>query len=232
MLTGRLERLAGQHGLDHRRGQLARLPGLEVLGTRQPGVDVRHVFRLVLLTPGDRAERDVVGRTPPRLGVRAKETNSAMCRSPAAGKRAPAVEQGELEHVALGEVELGELLGLGPSRMRGQRLQAADLFDAARGACRTRPRRRPRAPSARGSGSRPSTDAETASTGCPKAMARSMQKLPTSWQSPTVLILVSRHTERVRVVMGFVMLKSQASGQPSSMPCRCRPGRGCCAGPG
>ncbi len=49
------------------------------------------------------------------------------------------------------------------------------------------------------------------------AMARSMQKLPTSWQSPTALIPVSRHTARVRAVIGFVMLKSQASGQWSSM---------------
>ena len=30
-------------------------------------------------------------------------------------------------------------------------------------------------------------------------------------------MLVSRHTERVRVVIGLVMLSSQASGQSSSM---------------
>ena len=63
----------------------------------------------------------------------------------------------------------------------------------------------------------PVTEAETASSGRPTAMARSMQKLPTSWQSPTVLIPVSRHTARVRAVIGFVMLKSHASGQRSSM---------------
>ncbi len=63
----------------------------------------------------------------------------------------------------------------------------------------------------------PVTEAETASSGRPMAMARSMQKLPTSWQSPTVLIPVSRHTARVRAVIGFVMLKSHASGQRSSM---------------
>ena len=44
-----------------------------------------------------------------------------------------------------------------------------------------------------------------------------MQKLPTSWQRPTVLMLVSRHTARVNAVIGLVMLKSQASGQCSSM---------------
>ena len=57
----------------------------------------------------------------------------------------------------------------------------------------------------------PVTDAETASKGRPQAMARSMQKLPTSWQRPTVLMEVSRHTARVRQVMGLVMLKSHAS---------------------
>ena len=63
----------------------------------------------------------------------------------------------------------------------------------------------------------PVTDAETASKGFPRAMARSIQKLPTSWHSPTVLMEVSRHTERVRQVIGFVMLKSQASGHRSSI---------------
>ena len=63
----------------------------------------------------------------------------------------------------------------------------------------------------------PVTDGCTASQGLPRAMARSMVKLPTSWQRPTVLMEVSRQTERVRQVIGLVMLKSQASGQCSSM---------------
>ena len=41
----------------------------------------------------------------------------------------PAVEQGELEEVTLGEVELGERLGLGSARVGGQRVEAPDLLD-------------------------------------------------------------------------------------------------------
>ena len=44
------------------------------------------------------------------------------------------------------------------------------------------------------------------------AMARSNWKLPTSWHRPTVLIDVSRQTDRVSTVMGFVMLSNHASG--------------------
>ena len=63
----------------------------------------------------------------------------------------------------------------------------------------------------------PMITGRTAVWGFPKAMARSMQKPPTSWQRPTVLTRVSRQTVRVSVVMGLVMLRSQASGQRSSM---------------
>src|SRR5271155_1192490 len=62
------EGLPREHGLDHGRRQLARLPGLQVLGAGQPGVDVGDVVRLVLLAPGNRTERNVVGRTPLGLG--------------------------------------------------------------------------------------------------------------------------------------------------------------------
>ena len=48
--------------------------------------------------------------------------------------------------------------------------------------------------------------------GLRKAMARSMQNPPTSWQRPTVLTRVSRQTVRVSVVMGLVMLSSQRVG--------------------
>ena len=40
---------------------------------------------------------------------------------------------------------------------------------------------------------------------------------PPRGRGPTVLMLVSRHTARVNAVMGLVMLKSQASGQRSSI---------------
>ena len=45
-------------------GQLARLPGLELLGPGQPGVDVGDVPVLVLLPPGDGGELDVVVADP------------------------------------------------------------------------------------------------------------------------------------------------------------------------
>ena len=63
----------------------------------------------------------------------------------------------------------------------------------------------------------PITVGEMAVWGFPKAMARSMQKWPTSWHRPTVLIPVSRHTDRVRAVIGLVMFSIQASAQHSSM---------------
>ena len=63
----------------------------------------------------------------------------------------------------------------------------------------------------------PTTVGRSASAGLPRAMARSMHQLPTSWQRPTVLTEVSRQIERVRVVIGLVMLSSQASGQICSM---------------
>ncbi len=58
----------------------------------------------------------------------------------------------------------------------------------------------------------PSITGRRAVWGLRKAMARSMQKPPTSWQRPTVLMRVSRQTVRVSVVMGLVMLSIQASG--------------------
>ena len=48
-------------------------------------------------------------------------------------------------------------------------------------------------------------------------MARSIDQLPTSWHSPTALIEVWRQMDRVRQVIGLVMLSNQASGQTLSM---------------
>ncbi len=76
----------------------------------------------------------------------------------------------------------------------------------------------------------PVIDGETASNGRPNAMARSMQKLPTSWQRPTVRMLVTRETDLIKVVIGLVMLKSQASGQCSSMALPMPTSTGYCAG--
>ena len=124
-----LEGLAREHGLDHGRRQLARLPGLQVLGAGQPGVDVGDVVRLVLLAPRNRAELNVVGRAPVGLGREGERDE--LGNVPVAGRRegAPALEQRQLEEVPLGEVELGERLGLRAPRVRGQRRQAADLLD-------------------------------------------------------------------------------------------------------
>jgi hypothetical protein len=63
----------------------------------------------------------------------------------------------------------------------------------------------------------PATVGDTASAGLPRAMARSIDQLPTSWQRPTALIEVWRHTARVRQVIGLVMLSNQASGQTLPM---------------
>ena len=126
-----LERLAGQHGLNHGRGQLARLPRLQVLGSGQPGIDVGHVVGLVLLAPRDRAERDVVPRTPLGLGCEREGHELGDVAVPGGGEGAPTVEQRELEEVALGEIALGELLRLWTSGHEAQRLEPADLLDQA-----------------------------------------------------------------------------------------------------
>jgi hypothetical protein len=82
-----------------------------------------------LLAPGDRAQPDVVRRAPFGLG-RERERHElgdmpvARCR-----ERAPAVQQGQLEEVTLGEIALGELLGLRPARRRSQGLEPSDLVD-------------------------------------------------------------------------------------------------------
>ena len=41
----------------------------------------------------------------------------------------PTVEQGQLEEVPLGEVELGERLGLGPTRVGSQGVESPDFLD-------------------------------------------------------------------------------------------------------
>ena len=97
----------------------------------QPGVDVGDVLRLVLLAPRNRAELNVVGRPP--LGLGREGERDELGNVAVAGRRegAPALEQRQLEEVPLGEVELGELVGLGAPGVRGQGGQAADLVDQA-----------------------------------------------------------------------------------------------------
>ena len=149
-------------------------------------------------------------------GVRANGTNSAMCRSPAAGKVPQRSSSVSLNRWRCAKSSLENFSASGrPS-------YGASESSPPTSSTSLRRTSNPSSPStssdvSTGKWLTPVTDAATASPGRPSAMARSMQKLPTSWQSPTVLMLVSRLTARVRVVIGLVMLKSQASGQHSSM---------------
>ncbi len=149
-------------------------------------------------------------------GVRANETNSAMCRSPAAGKVPQRSSKVSLKKWRSAKSRLENFSASGRSG-DGRRESRPPTSSTS-----LRSTSNPSAPStssavSTGKWLMPVTEHVTASNGLPQAMARSMQKFPTSWHSPTVLISVSRHTARVRQVIGLVMLNIHASGQCSSI---------------
>ena len=114
------------------RGQLAGLPGLQVLGAGQPGVDVGDVAGLVLLALGDRGQLDVVVRPPARLGREHRRDELGDVAVTGRGKAPQRSSSVSLSRWRCGEVQLGEGLGLGPARGTGPAPRAPDLLDQAR----------------------------------------------------------------------------------------------------
>ncbi len=148
--------------------------------------------------------------------VSAQGTNSAICRSPAAGS-APHISRKVRESTWRRTKSRRENGSASDWPGWGTNASSPPASD-------TIPERtaKPSSPSTRSSVTTgrwltPATVASTASAGRPSAMARSIVQFPTSWQRPTALSGVSRHTARVRQVIGLVMLSSQASGQTSTM---------------